>query len=59
MDENSPERKASCDSKFVRTKADHKRLYGPRDHWWDANMKHTFKIISTDSDFEEFTGVKN
>ena len=26
-----------------------KRLYGPREHWWDANMKLAYDIISEEN----------
>ena len=36
----------ACDENFIRRQASHKRPYGPRDHWWDANMKLAYETIS-------------
>ena len=51
MDEKEPERTVTCDNNFIRTQSKNKRKYGPRDHWWDANMKLAYEMIS-DEGFE-------
>ena len=56
-EEDDPERKTACDRDFIRTQARHKRLYGPRGHWWDANMKLAYETISGEQDFQEITGI--
>ena len=58
MDENELERIVTCDKNFIRTQAKNKRKYGPRDHWWDANIKLAYEMIANersdvDSSFEQ------
>ena len=54
-EENYPERKSACDSNFIRTQAKHKRPYGPREHWWDSNMKLAFEMITAEQGSYCFT----
>ena len=54
-EENDPERKPACDKDFIRTQAKQKRPYGPREHWWDANMKLAFEMISNEQNSETAT----
>ena len=49
MDENEPERTPTCDKNFIRTQSKNKRKYGPREHWWDANMKLAYDMISEEN----------
>ena len=61
-DPSNPERKVACDNSYTRLKADHKRLYGPRDHWWDTTMELAFNTIKYEPQFErllvEIMGIK-
>ena len=30
---------------------------GPRDRWWDDNIKRAYEVISKDKDFEEIADI--
>ena len=54
MDEDEPERAPTCDKNYIRTQSEYKRLYGPREHWWDSNMKLAYQIISEEQGNVDF-----
>ena len=62
-EENDPERKPACDKNYIRTQAKHKRMYGPREHWWDANMKLAYETITAEQESfcftTDWTGITN
>ena len=45
MDVIEPEREVIADASLRRKAAGHKRLYGPRDHWWDDNLYLAYEIM--------------
>ena len=49
MSENEPERAVACDKKKnIRTQSKNKRKYGPREHWWDANIKLAYEMLPSE-----------
>ena len=52
-DPENPERKVACDNSYMRLRAKYKRMYGPRDHWWDSTMELVFNTVKEDPQFEQ------